>query len=388
MTRIVHFLPDEKFTDDFISSVRKYSSGEKAENVFLLKTDPPYRLIEENREEVHAAPARSAAFTKFVTRLTEDDELIIHYPLPIDFQRLLTLKSQGMLAAQVGWVFWGAEIYTRIDVEDVLLLPNTRRAYRPFTIKNTALYRIPFYRWIEKQYVRWKNKRKLALYNRAAAFIDHFYHFNEPEFQFVAGLLPNLKADMRRFFYPRFSYNLEKFDLHLFEKKDASQKKQGLNIMVGHSATPMNNHLDIFEQIPVREDIRIWVPLSYGSEYFHHAVMDAGQARFGKQFRPILEYMSYQEYVRLLSRIDAFVSGTLRPIAMGNILIFLFLNIPIFLLEESPLYTFLRQEGFKVFPMQKLQRFLDGESPDCNNHARVLERFGPEQVKAIYSKLF
>lgn len=69
----------------------------------------------------------------------------------------------------------------------------------------------------------------------------------------------------------------------------------GVNILVGNSADPSNNHIESLEKLlPYKEDeIRIFVPLSYGNQKHAKRVIKTGMAWFGDKFVPLTSFMAF-----------------------------------------------------------------------------------------------
>ena len=83
------------------------------------------------------------------------------------------------------------------------------------------------------------------------------------------------------------------------------------------------------------EDIRIICPLSYGDMNYAHKVEDRGKGYFGVKFKPIYDYMSIDDYSRLLSSIDIAIYNNNRQQATGNIEILGYLGKKIFVRSDT-----------------------------------------------------
>lgn len=82
-----------------------------------------------------------------------------------------------------------------------------------------------------------------------------------------------------------------------------------VNILLGHSAAKYGNHMEGLEILKkyVDEDIKIYCPLSYGSESYRKEVIQKGKAMFGNKFIPLLSYMEQVQYLEFLQSIDVAV---------------------------------------------------------------------------------
>ncbi|MGP4883030.1 hypothetical protein ACTXQV_67810, partial [Klebsiella pneumoniae] len=71
---------------------------------------------------------------------------------------------------------------------------------------------------------------------------------------------------------------------------------------------------------------------------------------FGDKFLPVVDYMPIQQYVGILINCGFVIMNHVRQQALGNILIMLYLGAKVFLREENPVYTFLKNHGVALLP--------------------------------------
>ncbi|MEG2341373.1 MAG: TDP-N-acetylfucosamine:lipid II N-acetylfucosaminyltransferase, partial [Odoribacter sp.] len=95
-----------------------------------------------------------------------------------------------------------------------------------------------------------------------------------------------------------------------------------INILLGNSADPTNNHIEALKSLSKfsKEKINIYVPLSYGgtTEYIK-SVIECGRYYFGNQFIPLLDILSYKKYLEFLDSIAIMINNHNRQQALGNI---------------------------------------------------------------------
>ena len=75
--------------------------------------------------------------------------------------------------------------------------------------------------------------------------------------------------------------------------------------MIGNSAVPTNNHLDILNYLR-NNDTTSWkkiiIPLSYGgTESYKKVVIDEGVSLFGDRMMPLQSFMPLDKYTRIMS---------------------------------------------------------------------------------------
>lgn len=135
----------------------------------------------------------------------------------------------------------------------------------------------------------------------------------------------------------------------------------GDNILIGNSATPTNNHLEIFRLLAAQDlaDRKLIVPLSYGLPEYRDAVIEKGRAIFGDRFVPICNYMPLPDYNTLIAQCAVVIMNHLRQQALGNIGAMLYRGAKVFLDEVSPVYAFFEQRGAHVYSTSLLGRHYD-----------------------------
>lgn len=96
-----------------------------------------------------------------------------------------------------------------------------------------------------------------------------------------------------------------------------------VNILLGHSAAEYGNHMEGLETLKkyVNENIKIYCPLSYGSDNYRNEVIRKGKELFGNKFVPLLYYMEQVEYFQFLQTIDVAVFPLKRLAAESTFLL-------------------------------------------------------------------
>lgn len=131
----------------------------------------------------------------------------------------------------------------------------------------------------------------------------------------------------------------------------------GLNILVGNSADPSNNHITSLEKLlPYKEDdIRIFVPLSYGDQGHAKKVIETGRAWFGEKFVPLTSFMLLDEYLKFLKSLDIAIFNHQRQQAMGNTITLLGMGKTVFMRSDVNQWHFLKGLGIKLNDVEKLE---------------------------------
>lgn len=129
--------------------------------------------------------------------------------------------------------------------------------------------------------------------------------------------------------------------------------KQGrtINIQLGNSASPTNNHIEVFEMLlPFKEqDICIYAPLSYSDKNHGKKVIEIGKALFGDKFIPLTEFLPFENYLNFLGNIDIAIFNNSRQQAMGNIITLLGLGKTVYVRDDTTQWQFFQDKGLQVY---------------------------------------
>jgi hypothetical protein len=159
-----------------------------------------------------------------------------------------------------------------------------------------------------------------------------------------------------------------------------SNTHTNINIQVGNSADPSNQHLLIFEMLlPFKEkNIQLFVPLSYGDMKYASLITNKGYELFGDKFHPIKELMPFNEYLAFLANIDIAIFNHRRQQAFGNAITLLGLGKKVYINSESTLSAVFEEYDIKVFDTNQN---LNIELLDSTT-----QRINIQSVKSSFSK--
>lgn len=162
----------------------------------------------------------------------------------------------------------------------------------------------------------------------------------------------------------------------------ASSKKMshvGCNILLGNSATPENNHLEILSKLNDLNcnNVKIYCPLSYGNMNYAQSVKNMGKAYFGDNFISLDSFMSKSDYEKILFNIDVAIFNHERQQAVSNIITLLGLGKKVFLRSTVTTYEYFIKQGIKVFDVNSLE--LDVTFPERINNLNKIKKNYSEQ---------
>lgn len=164
-------------------------------------------------------------------------------------------------------------------------------------------------------------------------------------------------------------------------------------IQVGNSAFPVNNHLEVFDKLKKyrKENIEIICPLSYGSTEYRDKVIDEGTKIFGKKFNPIIEFMAFGQYLKVISRIDIAIFNHNRQQAMGNITTLLGFGKKVYIRDDITTWRFCEEHELKVYNSnQDLSGLLDDvpEEEKLSNINNVKNQFSEKKLESDWKVIF
>ena len=131
----------------------------------------------------------------------------------------------------------------------------------------------------------------------------------------------------------------------------------GLNILLGNSADPSNNHIEALERLlPFKDQpFKIYAPLSYGDQNHAQKVISQGKAWFGDKFVPMTEFMPFEQYLEFLKSLDIAIFNHQRQQAMGNTITLLGMGKTVFMRSDVSHWRFLTGLGIKLNDVEKLE---------------------------------
>lgn len=152
-----------------------------------------------------------------------------------------------------------------------------------------------------------------------------------------------------------------------------------LNIQVGNSADPSNNHVDVLENLlPYKENnIKIFSPLSYGDQKYAEKLVSLGREWFGDKFQPLTDFMNFDDYLRFLSNIDIAIFNHRRQQGMGNTITLLGLGKTVYLQKNTSQWKFFESLGINIKDIQY---------GDISIFPNDLTEDNKRKIKSIFSK--
>lgn len=141
------------------------------------------------------------------------------------------------------------------------------------------------------------------------------------------------------------------------EIKEASKLKKhdGINILIGHSAYPFLNHIELLEKLKKyeNENITVVLPLSYGDDAYKERLMTYLKD-YPLKKKVITDFMSPKKYIQLLSQIDIAIFDYKHQAALANIYLLLYLEKKLYLDLSGIVAKGLKSEHVEVFDVNDI----------------------------------
>ncbi len=347
---ILHLCADQKFIDHVIDVFESVYPGKNIYFIELQENEPSLKLIESKNKNIVAGTSDSLQFRELFGRITDFAAVILHNianPYKLDVIK----KAPG--SVYFHWMSWGVDLYVLPVLYKNIVLPQTRRYIRSQDSLKAIITKL-----LRDNISPLFNILYYLKYGRVSPLVE--IKRCHKKIRSISTVIPSEYEYVRRFISPQMKYypfkyiTIERFD----EGLEFVVCKED-NLLLGNSATAENNHLDAFTLLKATNigDKRIYCPLSYGDanyvNYRDHIISE-GKSGFGDRFIPLVDFLSLEDYCRILDLCGNVVMNHIRQQAMGNVVISLWKGARLFLNEANPVYDFLVENGIRVFRMSEL----------------------------------
>lgn len=335
----LHILIDSFYTSKFIDFVRQYFDS--SSHVFVTFAHNSRYL---NSNEVNKLEFLNIKHVRWLYKKMSEADLVFLHSTFCARSLLLLFLNQKCLSKTI-WVLWGGDLYN-------YWLNDSH------TIKERVLEKV-----------------KGSMIKRIAgivALVKEDYEFAKEKY--------NTSAEYIYAFYP----NPADFSMLDAASKEVCNRSER-RILIGNSAAPSNNHLEILNALARyrMENIEIICPLSYGLQDYANKVQEYGLELFGNRFIALREFLSPTEYARILSNMDVAIFAHRRQQALGNILALLYLGKKVYVRSDISTWSFLNRLGIKVFDTKGILDGLETDLFSLQEQATVRNR---EIVRSEFSE--
>lgn len=306
---ILHiFNKQEKFSIPFVCFLKDYHVDLENHMFFHYGKSSGY-FEKEGVNALFSGLASVKKHWKLYREMKKADKILIH-GLASPFL-LLLLMLRCDVSRKFYWLIWGKDLYFTQCVN----------------MRNPIM---KLYELARKKAIR-NIKHIVTNIDGDYELARKWYH-TEAELLYLGGLA-----------YPYNSSEIEELQI---------AEKQALKyILLGHSASISNNHLEALDYMKKQDDgsIEIICPLSYGGpKRYVEQVMKKGRELFGERFQPLVDFMPLEEYNNILKRVDVAFFFHRRQEAFNNTITLLGTGKKVYIRTESTLWDYFQKQGIIV----------------------------------------
>lgn len=372
MYRILNIVRDEKFIDDVITC-HDMASGNCIHHYVIIGKPVVLKYIH------FTSRIKFISEGSFLSYLLDNKYDAVYLHSLIVMQMALIAKIPQRV--KVFWFSWGFDIY-RDRGESIIYikLHHEKTEALMKKLENSFLKKV-------KSIIKWvpnhvRDKKFNNEYVNAIKRVDYY-----------SGVLPieyDLCKKSSYFNAKRVVYKY--LSPSSFSDISGVKSFSGNNILVGNSAAHENNHLDLIEYFKELDvsNRNIYVPLSYAGfpEYVQAVTCECGKI-FGNSCRPLVDFISYDDYNKILQSCSVGVFFHERQQALGNIMLLLLMGCKVFLSETSIAYAHFKSLGVKVFSVQselnqkEIDEELDNATKENNRKILNVGRSKSDYIKMM-----
>lgn len=345
---ILHFLGDSTYSNKFVEYVSSNFACQEHKFIFISSNEIKYVTQKDNVLKYRSNSFfDSIKIIKSLLKKYKPQKIFLHFLSDLNLFPVL-LSSKHVIKY---WIVWGGDIYSYVDWN--LYDKETENIIGKSTNKKSI-------------------KQLILKYIRKIAIKKIYYiGINETEFSIIRKYF-NTDAKRVDFKYPN-PTQVSNEEQNVVSSRISESSKV---ILLGNSGDPTNNHISILKRLKNLDcDYKVIVPLSYGSnKKYIETVKQFGSELLGERFVPLMDFMSSDEYSKLLSTVDVGIMNHYRQQAAGNLRILLSQGKKVYLNEINPLYYYYTAKGILLSKID-----------DCNFNSSIFEEYS-EEVKELNKK--
>ncbi|AMG67608.1 TDP-N-acetylfucosamine:lipid II N-acetylfucosaminyltransferase [Providencia stuartii] len=360
--KIAHLMIDEKFIN---TAIRLFECEFPKQNHYFIFSPKPWKSIVIKNDLPIFEVGKKDILKLSLIELKRFDLVIIHGLQNIFLLIILISRKINFV-----WIGWGFDYYQRRNELDSMSIGLYQEMTLDYLIKNNSEFSsLPIhYRILNSNLIL-----KFIL-NKIKIFSPVLYN----EFDLV-----KRKYNLNKLKYQKWNYGSIDHD---YIKNIDNIDISGNDILFGNSATPTNNHLEclnLLSKISVNK--KIYTPLSYGDSNYANYIIKEGKKLLHSNFIPLVEFISFEEYLLILSRCRNVIQNQIRQQAIGNIIVMIYLGANVFLNAKSINYTFFKKIGVYIYSIDDLvknPRLLDSKlsAKQINKNRELVNKYWSEQT--------
>lgn len=395
-SKIIHVFDDDKFIDSAIKLFESVYPG-ISEYWIVKKQGEAFQYITSKIVKTFDAHDKKS-FEDFIGKINNIEDsypIVFFHALERTKQKIVLELSPKVIKV---WFIWGYDLYGNWPLLRKEIFEKNTKSYINKTQKEKVKDKLLFNNfafWIfrNESFLKYVLPLKLknilqqeynTIFYRAAKEIDVVVPVIYSELRILKKM--GLKAT-----YAAFTYGSME---GLLGDKINENVLASNNILIGNSADPSNNHLEILYKLSKIDlnNRKIYIPLSYGgNEVYKEYLIRKGRELLGEKFIPLTDFMTLKEYNEILLSCGIVIFNHVRQQGVGNIISMGHLGAKIFLNPKSPVYETYKKYGIKIFDFSKLNEksliSLDNEEYELNKK-KLFNLYSEEAVKNKIIELF
>ncbi|MEX1033254.1 MAG: TDP-N-acetylfucosamine:lipid II N-acetylfucosaminyltransferase [Cellvibrionaceae bacterium] len=345
--QIVHLFGwDQKFVPPFIAYIQAHFPVE--DHHFIIYGATPDGELP-NSKHVTQYPSLLKNLKPLLRHMRSAGKIILHGLFSSHMYYALAMHP--WLLRKCYWVIWGGDLYIHnADRDD------------------------------------WRHRKNEWLRRFMISRLGHFVTYIKGDYE-----LARQWYNARGKYHECMMYPSNVFDPQILANTQGEKEvHSGQNILVGNSADPSNNHIEVLEKLlPYKgQDIRIYVPLSYGDQGHAQKVIEQGSQRFDDKFIPITSFMKFDKYLRFLESIDIAIFNHRRQQAMGITITLLALGKTIYMRSDVNQWKYLTEVGMYLKSVSELSLTSLSEKEAMENAKLARSYFSKKRLAEQLSDIF
>lgn len=340
---IVHFMFDEKIINALIDN---FEFANPSNNLYIIVKDS------EDKKLAHVAVRENTIIfnrkkddINFLLNGMHIDAVICHI-LNIEFADILLKIKQPI---SIYWSIWGYDVYSLPEIRPSRFAPLTYAYLKKANIFQSLLWFIYRNRTVREICFALKGKKDpYKKLEKVQSQVKACLTYIKEDVEFLKAYYPQLH--MEHIYFPFLNLN-QYLGSHI-----ANTSINGKNILIGNSNSDTSNHLDVIAFLAKQgfDEAEIYTPLSYnGSAAYQNTIIESGKNLLGDIFKPMVDFISLQEYNQILHSCSVGIFYHYRQQGMGNIIAMLWMGARIYMTQKNPAYHYFLRIGLKVFDLDK-----------------------------------
>lgn len=341
----LHIADLDKFIPPVINIIRKIKTDNK--QFFYTYGNKKKYPYDSMPDSIHKNPTKNklcSLFTNYIPllfKMYKADKIILHGLFDIYLMAMLALNP--WLLKKCYWFVWGGDLYCH----DSDLIKSSRKEIVKDFFRKIIIKRMGYI----VTYIKGDYELAQKWYSAKGEYIECYMYMS---------------------------------NVFQIENKVVEEEKNHIAIQVGNSADPSNNHIDILSSLVDFENIKIYIPLSYGDMNYANKVEQYVNNNFKNNVVLMRGFLPYNEYIAFLNRIDIAIFNHARQQAMGNTLMLLSLGKTVYIRNTTTQWDMLKSYGLAIKNVETISLDLLSQQEKNENIKIIKENFTKNKLISQY----